>query len=338
MAVVAAFAACDSTDGCGYISETVSDPIQVTEIDRMYNPEGGTKSITFNKAVQRVKCSESWANAVISGNSVAVSVDETSDIYNRHANIIAYAADNDSVIVSITQLGVVFDLGDETEFFVGNSATQKVITPTANSTIVVKSTPDWITPTITDGVITLNIAENTTGKFRLGEVVFISGEQECTISVLQGEIAGTYYFAGTDPSTGSMAYFMSTISFADGNITISFPSYGWTMTMPFDEDNMSFDLPAGTYLGTYGNYHAGIILWDTDLGYISWSSSVTYHCSLEYDEELGTVIGTFEDNGSWSGYTVSGLQFYAFTSETFSSSARKGYIKRMVDPFLQKVD
>lgn len=341
IAIVVSFAACDEgSEAWCYLGDTVKDPLQVTAVDRMFEPEGGTNQVTLNKVVNTVYSSESWATAAVSGNTVSVTTTENNDRFNRHANIVIKAAENDSVIVTITQKGLVFSIDGDSEFTVGNEATQKTVYITANTAVNVESAPDWITASLTDDGAVLNIAENNTGNFRKGIVTFNAGSNTVSVSVLQGEakdLAGSYYFVGTNPKTGEQSVLLAEATYADGSLTVTFPDLGWSWTAPVN-DGLYFDINTGTCVGTYDAYYVGLILKDYDANVQTYNTSRSYRCQFDYDDENETIVGRFVDNGSWSGYTVSGIRFDAFKTSTIDSSSRTGItLIQFYEPWMMKI-
>lgn len=317
----------------------VENPITVTEVNRTFDVLGETKGIGVNKQIQSAYSTESWATVSVSANYANVTVTENTGLYNRHANIVIKAAANDSTVVTITQKGIVFDVTGETSFTVDNSSQKLTTEATANTTVNVKSQPSWISTTVADdGTITLNVQANNTGDFRKGYIVLAAGASEKTLSVLQGEasdLTGTYYYAGYDYSSGDLYYLMAQLTYENDSITVSYPDYGWSYTCEL-QDGMYFDLPSMTEIGTYKEQYVGIVLYSGNVQ--TTSSKRSFRCQFDYNESEGTIIGEFVDNGSWDGYTVSGITFGLFKASPISSSnyTRK-YLIKFTSPFFQKV-
>lgn len=335
-----AFVACDddTTNPYAHTSE-----ISVVESDVYFPAKASTGTITFDaEGAVSAKTKVDWCTATVSGNSVNVSVTNNSSVQNRSTTVTLYCG-NDSTNVPVTQAGVLIAVGAGTSITVESDAAQSLsYSFSTNADVNFTSMPDWVTVRTTSDSIYVNMTANTTGHLRSGYIHYTASGLADSIRVFQAEpsdIEGSYYFAGTSASSGNLTYLMANLSYDDGYLTISFPSMGWTMDVEFDPSvPYYFDLPAGTYLGTYGNYYMGIVLWDTVQGYLTWSSSRTYRCTFYYDEEYETTMAEFEDNGSWSGYEVSCIRFEAFSSKTFSSTARQGSVLSLIYPFLQKAD
>ena len=79
----------------------------------------------------------------------------------------------------------------------------------------------------------------------------------------------------------------------------------------------------------------GVVLGDSEAGYITWSPSVTYSAAFHNDED-GTYA-EFENDGSWT-YNVDYLSLYAFSSKEFTSKTRVGGLMNMIAPYLLKID
>ena len=72
------------------------------------------------------------------------------------------------------------------------------------------------------------------------------------------------------------------------------------------------------YVGTYGQYYIWICPWDSNSGYLTWSTSVGLNLVNESNDP-DNISFTFEDNGVWGTYTANAILLYAFTSQTASS-------------------
>lgn len=328
----------DSNDGTGSVVYE-KNPIKITSVERLFNPEGGTNSITVNKNIQTAYSSESWAEVSVTDSTVKVKAAENNGRFNRHANIVLKASEKDSTIVTVTQKGLIFSIGNKTDFVVGNDAIQEKVSLITNTTVIIKFAPDWVNPEITDDGILLNIKKNESGEFRKGVVTFAAGSNEVSVSVLQGSaenLSGSYNFFGTDAS-GNQVSLSANLIYKDGSVTLTFPDLNWSFTCPLTDD-LYFDLPTLTYVGTYDKYYIGIVLRDDEGKVSSYNKKRSYRCKFIYDDTEKRITGKFIDNGSWPDYTVSCIRFEAFKTETIGTSSRTGIVLfSFVDPWMEKI-
>ena len=89
------------------------------------------------------------------------------------------------------------------------------------------------------------------------------------------------------------------------------------------------------YVGMYGPYYAWICPWDSNSGYLTWSTSVGLNLVNEGNDP-NNISFTFQDNGVWGTYTANAILLYAFTSQTASSGTTAGSIAQIVPYSLVK--
>lgn len=341
LAIIAtAFAACSGDEGFDIKDNGVKVVSSETEI----SAKGGNATVSVDKTIVSAYSKDSWLSVSSNGTSVTATAATNGNKESRATELVIKASETDSVIVAVKQNGLVFAVNDESQVTVGDAAATKELNASFNTTVETLSVPDWITPTITESGITLNIAENTTGHIRGGWAKFSSGAYVDSVYVKQGEakdLEGTYYLCGYDGGTYKQTVVLAaTATCADGKITFdmtyvkSSTTYNWSFTATLDE-NLYFDLKGRQSIGRYGTYYAGLFVWAPFDGYIAGSSLSPYRCQFDYDEDSGYTIGSFEDNGTWT-YQADGLIVYSCTTSTLST--RKGYIFRLIYPYFLKVD
>lgn len=89
------------------------------------------------------------------------------------------------------------------------------------------------------------------------------------------------------------------------------------------------------YVGTYGQYYIWICPWDSNSGYLTWSTSVGLNLVNESNDP-DNISFTFEDNGVWGTYTANAILLYAFTSQTASNGTAAGSLAQIVPYSLVK--
>lgn len=80
------------------------------------------------------------------------------------------------------------------------------------------------------------------------------------------------------------------------------------------------------YMGTYDQYYVYLCPWDIGEGTLTWTEGSGY--DLIYDDNTDKPELTFVDNGKWSGYNVTGIMFFAFSSPSPSNGSAEGYLVR----------
>lgn len=307
-------------------------------------PSQGTVVVESASPVT-VTCDGNWVTTSVNGNTINVSVTQNSSIDGRSA-MLKLTNSEGTTQLAVIQSGIVIQLdGGNTKAYNDNARTVSFNLKT-NVPMEISSDVNWITPTFEDGVITAELAANNAGYVRTGHIILSTEGYDDVISITQGDfakdIAGTYLLLYIDPSDGDMYYFITTVSRSGSNYSVGFPSLGLSMPVTYSSADFSLKVAGGSSLGTYGSYSLYTVLWDTNEGYLTWSSSVSMSTDgWEYEEDvdntgapIGSIMAEFADNGSWSGYAPDAIRMEAFSATPLSSSTRQGALLSMIYPTL----
>jgi len=338
MVIAAAFAACDDHEGDDFIN---SDGIKVVSRQISMDSAGGTGKVVVDKNVAKAYSNEDWLTVTANGQEVSLVAVSNPSRESRNANLVIKASDMDSVIVSVSQYGLIFDPSAAKDIKISDAAYTTIVPVKTSGVIELLSTPDWVKTTVVEEGLQIDVAANTTGDLRAGDVVFAVSGYEASFNILQGEwkdLNGNYYFGFIDSSSGKVSYFLATLTYESASkVNIAFPSLGFNMAVKPVAGQLAYTVSAGTYLGDFQGYNIHTCLWDTEQGYFTWDNTVSCTCTFGYDSEEGYTYAEFADNGSWSPYIISALRFEAFTSMTLSKDTRYGLLAGMVEPFMEKM-
>lgn len=332
---------------CSDDSQVISEQtLKVLTSDLDFTADGGTGTITLSSEsrITSATSSDSWcAVSLTDANTVTVKVSSYSELPSRVATITIKDAVGSEVHVAATQTGFVLSVDDD-RIVVGDDGGNTTVSCTHTSPVTFESSADWFTASISGKTITVNCTENSTGNVRSAYLYVISGSVKDSVLVVQGDrddLLGEYYYAGYSSSTSEIDYINAKIT-ADGDgIAVTFPDFDWTLPVTYDADNLSFRVTGGAYMGTYDlnsvTYYVYFCPWDTETGYYTWSTS--YSCDYVcYGTSAGSTLAQIEDNGSWSGYSISGSIFSLFKKQQATSANRYGILLRMSSAFFLKKD
>lgn len=338
MLIAVAFAACDDHEGDDFIN---SDGIKVVSRQISMDAAGGTGNVVVDKNVTKAYSNEEWLTVTANGQEVSLVAVSNPSRESRNANLVIKASETDSVVVSVSQYGLVFDASAAKDIKISDAAYTAIIPVKTSGVIELVSAPDWVKTTVVEEGLQIDVTANTTGDLRTGDVVFAVSGNEASFNIFQGEwkdLNGDYYFGFTDSSSGKVSYFLATLTYeSESNVNIAFPELGFNMAVKPVSGQLAYTVSAGTYLGDFQGYNIHTCLWDTEQGYLTYNTAISYTCTFGYDSEEGYTYAEFTDNGSWSSYTVNALRFEAFTSMTLSKDTRYGLLIGMVEPFMEKM-
>lgn len=322
------FAACSDDEG----TEISNNNVKVVTSPTMFEWNGGETEMTVDKTITSAYADADWLTVSNSGEKVTLTATSNTSRESRHAELVVKASATDSVIVSVSQLGLVFNAEEASDISITDKDTTVVLPVTTNGDVVVSECPDWITATMTDDGLSLAISANTTGSMRGGDVVFGIGDMTKQVSVLQFDIDrdlfGSYYIAHYN---GDEADFALPVTFTrDGGIDFT-PTGIFARSIPgtFDDSALTFTFYNGNLLGKYSSYFIYNMLVSSD-GYLAFDTSIVGTFTFAYDADLGTFVGTIGGSFDGSGSrTTATMYLWAFSSMELSSSYSKGYIAQV---------
>lgn len=347
--MLVAFSSCENEEGHGY---EIADNIQIVSNNISFDAkaQSGTVEVIAPGAVT-VKCDAPWVTTNVDGGIINVAVTQNNSLEGRNA-VLTIMSGSEKKTITVAQRGYVFDLdlGGATDLKLGDAAFTKAYPCKSTLNLEISTSASWLTAVYADGKLTISAEENTTGNPRKGYIIysFGPGTEEQTISVMQCEVSdmyGDYYFAFYDGGTGALQFFSSSITTtsaldgSEGLFLVFKISSTSTMTLPlgWDDTNKMFNINNAQYMGKYGSYFMHNIVWDETEGYINYGVYHFQDAAVDVYED-GTVFADIVDNGTWGTYTASSMMLYAFSGTPAASTNKVGYLKRMVYPFLQKME
>lgn len=323
------FAACSDDDGI----EVVYDNVKVVSSPSMFAWNGGETSVTVDKTITSAYADADWLTVSNSGEKVTLTATSNTNRESRHAELVVKASATDSVIVSVSQLGLVFNAENATDLSITDKDTTVVIPVSTNAELAITECPSWITATMTDDGLSLAISKNTTGSMRGGNVVFGVGDMTKQIGVVQFDIDrdlfGDYYIAHYDDN-GDPEFALPVTFTRTGGIDFT-PTGMFSRNIPgtFDDTTMTFTFYNGNLIGKYKNYFIYNLIGSSD-GIYGLSTSLVGTFTFAYDADMETFVGTI--GGSFDGTgtrTTSTMFLWAFSSMELSESGSAGYLAQI---------
>lgn len=300
---------------------TAATGVQVTSAESTIKAAGGAANVEVDKNIVSAYSTEGWLTVDFDGNKVSASAERNNSRESRYSTLVIKASDNDSTIVSVSQLGTVFGYSDPAGNVVMDNAGGKAQRYVQhNAEFHVAKAPEWVTTSVKGDSVYLDIAPNTTGDMRKGQVCMESGHYADTLYVTQASfeegIAGDYklyfYNAVFDQSSGEITGFQnvyvpaSIYSFGK-SCTISLTQAGFSWDCVYDKDNLALTFNSAKQIGVYSKYYPiYMVLFNENLKY-DWSTE--HQASYAFDMEemngqmvkYGTLKGTVLD-GSVMGW------------------------------------
>ena len=290
--------------------------VQVTSAESTIKAAGGSANVEVDQNIVSAYSTEGWLTVEFDGNKLSATAERNNSRESRYSTVVIKASENDSTIVSVSQLGTVFGYSDPAGNVVMDNAGGKAQRYVQhNAEFHVAKAPEWVTTSVKGDSVYLDIAPNTTGDMRKGQVCMESGNYADTLYVTQASfeegIAGDYrlyfYNAVFDQSSGQITGFQnvylpaSVYSFGK-SCTISIPTAGFSWDCTYDKDNLALNFNSAKQIGVYSKYYpVYMVLFNQDLNY-NWSTEPQASYAFDMEEmngqmiKYGTLKGTVLDS------------------------------------------
>lgn len=300
-------------------SNTTVDGVQIVTRPSEIAPAGGESAIEVNKPVASVYATNAWLNVTADGNTVKLSADANSSVESRHSNVVIKASENDSTVISVSQLGLVFHYEDG-DVSMGNNGGKFAKFVKHNEPMEIERMPEWASATVDGDSIRVDVSANTSGNARGGYVVFKSSAMKDSILISQADFSqlkGDYYFGGYDLTTGQEGYTDAKLYTKNRMYYVQLTNLKWSFDCLYDEKNMTLTTYNATWVGTMNNqyYIASMLL--SDQGTISADDKITGQFTFNVLDD-GTIIavlgGQYDDDSK-----VAGMAFAACTKQNLST-------------------
>lgn len=300
-------------------SNTTADGVQIVTRPSEIAPAGGESAIEVNKPVASVYATNAWLNVTAEGNTVKLSADANSSVESRHSNVVIKASENDSTVISVSQLGLVFHYEDG-NVSMGNAGGKFAKFVKHNEPMQIERMPEWASATVDGDSIRVDVSANTSGNARGGYVVFKSSALKDSILISQADFSqlkGDYYFGGYDLTTHQEGYTDAKLYTKNRMYYVQLTNLKWSFDCLYDEKNMTLTTYNATWVGTMNNqyYIASMLL--SDQGTISADDKITGQFTFNVFDD-GTIIAVL--GGQYDGDSkVAGMAFAACTKQNLST-------------------
>lgn len=327
---------------------TAATGVQVTSAESTIKAAGGAANVEVDKNIVSAYSTEGWLTVDFDGNKVSASAERNNSRESRYSTVVIKASENDSTIVSVSQLGTVFGYSDPAGNVVMDNAGGKAQRYVQhNAEFHVAKAPEWVTTSVKGDSVYLDIAPNTTGDMRKGQVCMESGNYADTLYVTQASfeegIAGDYrlyfYNAVFDQSSGKITGFQnvylpaSVYSFGK-SCTISIPTAGFSWDCTYDKDNLALNFNSAKQIGVYSKYYpVYMVLFNEDLKY-NWSTEPQASYAFDMEEMNGQMIKYGTLKGTVLGSPVMGWMSVLAQGKPLSDNTAMQVLYLWLDPML----
>ena len=322
--------------------------VQVTSAESTIKAAGGSANVEVDQNIASAYSTEGWLTVEFDGNKLSATAERNNSRESRYSTVVIKASENDSTIVSVSQLGTVFGYSDPAGNVVMDNAGGKAQRYVQhNAEFHVAKAPEWVTTSVKGDSVYLDIAPNTTGDMRKGQVCMESGNYADTLYVTQASfeegIAGDYklyfYNAVFDQTSGQITGFQnvyvnaSIYSFGK-SCTISLPNAGFSWDCTYDKDNLALNFNSAKQIGVYSKYYpVYMVLFNEDLKY-NWSTEPQASYAFDMEELNGQMLKYGTLKGTLLGSSVMGWMSVIAQGKPLSDNTALSVQYLWLDPML----
>lgn len=322
--------------------------VQVTSAESTIKAAGGSANVEVDQNIASAYSTEGWLTVEFDGNKLSATAERNNSRESRYSTVVIKASENDSTIVSVSQLGTVFGYSDPAGNVVMDNAGGKAQRYVQhNAEFHVAKAPEWVTTSVKGDSVYLDIAPNTTGDMRKGQVCMESGNYADTLYVTQASfeegIAGDYrlyfYNAVFDQSTGKITGFQnvyvpaSVYSFGK-SCTISLPQQVFSWDCSYDKDNLALNFNSAKQIGVFSKYYpVYMVLCNQDMKY-NWSTEPQASYAFDMEEMNGQMIKYGTLKGTVLGSPVLGWLSVLAQGKPLSDNTAMQVLYLWLDPML----
>lgn len=322
--------------------------VQVTSAESTIKAAGGSANVEVDQNIASAYSTEGWLTVDFDGNKLSATAERNNSRESRYSTVVIKASENDSTIVSVSQLGTVFGYSDPAGNVVMDNAGGKAQRYVQhNAEFHVAKAPEWVTTSVKGDSVYLDIAPNTTGDMRKGQVCMESGNYADTLYVTQASfeegIAGDYklyfYNAVFDQSSGQITgfqnvYVTASIYSFGKSCTISLPNAGFSWDCTYDKDNLALNFNSAKQIGVYSKYYpVYMVLFNEDLNY-NWSTEPQASYAFDMEEMNGQMIKYGTLKGTVLGSPVMGWMSVLAQGKPLSDNTAMQVLYLWLDPML----
>ena len=322
--------------------------VQVTSAESTIKAAGGSANVEVDQNIASAYSTEGWLTVDFDGNKLSATAERNNSRESRYSTVVIKASENDSTIVSVSQLGTVFGYSDPAGNVVMDNAGGKAQRYVQhNAEFHVAKAPEWVTTSVKGDSVYLDIAPNTTGDMRKGQVCMESGNYADTLYVTQASfeegIAGDYrlyfYNAVFDQSSGQITgiqnvYLPASVYSFGKSCTISLPTAGFSWDCTYDKDNLALNFNSAKQIGVYSKYYpVYMVLFNEDLKY-NWSTEPQASYAFDMEEMNGQMIKYGTLKGTVLGSPVMGWMSVLAQGKPLSDNTAMQVLYLWLDPML----
>lgn len=345
IAALGLMASCSSDSDYQAVAES---SINILSAQTSLGPNVSEGAVTVDcTPVEAYTDEPSWLTTAIEGNTVKLTSTANDNRQSRNAKLVIKKAANDSVVVNVSQYGLVLTMDKEAIIINDDKAGSFTKACSSNTDIHLLETPSWVKASIDadSKQVTVDVEENTTGHLRACYVKYQAAAVVDSFMVKQfdydTDIAGKYAFGYYDFNEDHSNLELHAVECTIDREYLSVPEWGFKFPITVDETNCSIGMRSNQLVGTFGKYFVYPMYVDMNGSAYYQNDTGLIECPFVWDAELGT-------SGFFSGYAWNlngeksaaflGMILQIYKANVPSPSNMIGTWGWIIQPYLWKVE
>ncbi len=293
LAALALVASCSKDNDYHAVAEST---INVLSAQTSLGPNDSEGAVKVDcTPVQAYTDEPEWLSATVDGNTVKLAAIANDSRQSRNAKLVIKKAANDSIVLNVSQLGLVLTV-DNSDFVLSTDRAGATLKEcSCNTAVEITYAPEWATVTVdaAQGTMDVELSANTSGHFRADYIKYRAAGVRDSFIVKQydfdKDIAGEYvlaYNTFTEDRQVELRTVHATLS-RDG-LSISVPDYGdYTFPVIVNDSIGAVQIRSNQNIGRFGKYYVYNAFIDTNGGYYYGTQSGLITAPFKYSEEYG---------------------------------------------------
>ena len=341
MAAMGLMASCSSDSDYQAVAEST---INVLSAQTSLGPDASEGEVTVDCTPAKAYTDEpSWLSASIEGSTVKLAALANDSRQSRNAKLVIKKTEADSVVINVSQYGLVLEMNKADMIFSNDAATEFVKAYSSNSDIKITYAPEWAKASV-DTVskeLKVSLSENTTGHLRADYIKYQVAAVTDSFVVKQfdfdKDIAGKYFFTYLDFNEDDKLE-QHTVHATLSRTELSIPEMGLAFPITVNEKTGSVETHSSQCLGKVGKYFIYDTFLDENGAYYMGTESGVISATFKYSEDYGNY--GFFGGTAYNVNNESG-NFLAMILQVFKakSPSKSNYVLDqgwMIQPYFQK--
>ena len=175
--------------------------LNVVKAQTAFNVIGGTNEVKMASEPAQAYAQDAWLTVTKKAETLMLTAATNTSPQSRNTLLVIKNQQGDSITLNVQQEGITFGLPAGEDIFTDDKALQKTLVATANVPVTYVTTGDWITVEQNGNEVGVKVAENTTGKARVGWVIAKAAGLVDSLKVVQASLTD---FVGEYSQTAKM--------------------------------------------------------------------------------------------------------------------------------------